>query len=108
MTIREAFQSVIKPFEVDATDVNLALLNAGLDGDMEYSISNKGSVEQSAIDLMFQSMSVTSESESQYSTSKDAKIMRERLLVLARKYGRKDIVGVMTSTPVVRNISRIR
>lgn len=108
MNIKEAFYSVIKPFEVDEEDVELALLNAGLDGSVEYNASLQSAVEKSSIDLMFQVISVTSESESQYSTSKDAKLLRERLLFFARKHGRKDITNALNPSVKVKNISRMR
>ncbi|SUJ19144.1 Uncharacterised protein [Sphingobacterium spiritivorum] len=107
MTIKEAFHQFLG-FDVDSQAIALALLNAGLDGSAEYNASLKPQVERSTIDVLFQSIAVTSESESQYSTSKDAKLMRERLLYLARKYGRKDIVNAITGTVIVKNISRMR
>ncbi len=107
MTIKEAFQQFLG-IEVDSKAVELALLNAGLDGTSEYSAALRPLVEGNVIDLLFQSIAVTSESESQYSTSKDAKIMRERLLYLARKYGRADILNALTSRVRVKDISRMR
>ncbi|WP_282638099.1 DUF6706 family protein [Sphingobacterium thalpophilum] len=107
MTIKEAFQQFLG---IDADDkaIELALLNASLDGSEEYSASLKASVERSTIDLLFQTNIVTSESESQYSTSKDAKLMRDRLLYLARKYGRRDVVDALIGSVKITNKSRIR
>lgn len=108
MTVKDAFNEFIKPFEADTKAVELALLNVNLDGSGEYSASLKASVERATIDIIFQSIAVTAESESQYSTSKDAKLMRERLLYLARKYGRKDITDAITGVVKIKNISRMR
>ncbi|KGE14623.1 DUF6706 family protein [Sphingobacterium deserti] len=107
MTIKEAFQQFLG-IDVDSKAVELALINAGLDGASDYSAALLPIVEKSTIDLLFQSIAVTSESESQYSTSKDAKLMRDRLLYLARKYGRGDILKALTSSVRVKDISRIR
>jgi len=108
MTIKEAFQSLIKPFELDSEDIELALLNANLDGSAEYNASLQRSVERSIIDPLFQVIAINSESESQLSISYDSKLKRERLLVLARKYGRKDIINALTSSVKVKDISRMR
>lgn len=107
MIIKEAFQQFLG-VDVDSRAIELALLNANLDGLAEYTAGLKAQVERSTIDLLFQAIAVTSESESQYSTSKDAKLMRERLLFLARKYGRKDIVAAVTGVVKIKDISRIR
>lgn len=107
MLVREAFQEFLG-FDASTKAIELALLNANLDGSAEYTASLKASVERSTIDLLFQSIVVTSESESQYSTAKDAKLMRDRLLYLARKYGRKDIVDALTGTVKIKDISRMR
>lgn len=107
MTIKEAFKQFLG-FSAEGEAIDLALLNANLDGSAEYNSSIKASVERSTIDLLFQLIAVTSESESQYSTSKDSKSMRERLLYLARKYGRKDIIDSVTGVVKVKNVSRIR
>ncbi len=108
MTIKGAFQSLIKPFELDDEDIELALLNANLDGSAEYNASLQRSVERSVIDPLFQVIAINSESESQLSISYDSKLKRERLLVLARKCGRKDIIDSLTSSVKVKNISRMR
>lgn len=107
MTVKEAFQQFLG-VDVDDKAIELALLNASLDGSAEYNASLKARVERSTIDLLFQTNIVTSESESQYSTSKDAKLMRDRLLFLARKYGRKDIVDALVGVVKITNISRMR
>lgn len=108
MTIKEAFQQFLGVDDVDSKAIDLALLNAGLDGQQDYDASFKGRVESGSIDLIFQLYTVVSESESQYSTSKDAKLMRYRLLYLARKYGRKDIEAALIGRVTVKDISRIR
>ncbi|MFD2597330.1 DUF6706 family protein [Sphingobacterium corticis] len=107
MTIKEAFQQFLG-IDVDGRAIDLALLNSSLDGSGKYDASSRAAVERSTIDLLFQQIAVVSESESQYSTSKDAKIMRERLLYLARKYGRKDIVSALTGSVKISNKSRMR
>lgn len=106
MTIKEAFHQFVKPFVVDDGAAEIALINADLDGSAQYTASLKASVERSTIDTLLQEMSVISESESQFSTSKDAKLLRERLLYLARKYGRNDIVSIYNVR--IKNISRMR
>ncbi len=107
MTVKEAFQQFLG-FETDNRAIDLALLNSHLDGSEEYTVGLKSRVERSTIDLLFQTIAVTSESESQLSTSRDAKLMRERLLFLARKYGRKDILDALGGAVKIKNISRIR
>lgn len=107
MNIKEAFQQFLGADAEDAA-IELALINAGLSGSDQYDASLKAVVERSTIDLTFQLYMVTSESESQYSTSKDSKLMRERLLYLARKYGRKDILDALIGKVTVTNISRMR
>ena len=108
MTIIEAFEQFLGIEDIDDKAIELALLNANLDGSAEYNASLKADVERSTIDLLFQSIAVTSESESQYSTSKDAKLMRDRLLYLARRYGRKDIINAIQGKVTVEDISRLR
>lgn len=108
MTIEVAFQQFLGIEDAEDSAIELALVNAGLSGSDQYDASLRAVVEGSVIDLLFQMYIVTLETESQLSISRDPKLMRERLLYLARKYGRKDIVNALSGKVTITNISRMR
>jgi len=107
MTVRDALLWQIG--EGPGTDgADLALLHAGLDGAAPYLPEMRAAVERAAIEPLFRGMAVASETEGGLSISRTAREMRARLLWLARRHGRTDILREIEGAATVSDISRKR
>jgi len=107
MTVRDAL--VWQIGDAPGTgDADLALLHAGLDGGAPYTPAMRAAVERAAIEPLFLRLSIATEAEGGLSISRTAREMRQRLMWLARRHGRRDILRELEGTAALSDASRIR
>jgi len=107
MTVRDAFLAHLG-HEAAASEVAVALLEAGLDGDAPYLPEMRAAVERAVVDPLWRHAAVLSEAEGGLSVSRSAREVRGRLLWLARRHGRRDIVRELEGAAGISDASRMR
>jgi len=107
MTVRDALLWQIGG-DPGTGEAGPALLHAGLDGDAPYAPAMRAAVERAAIEPLFRRLAVASETEGGLSISRSAAGMRSRLLWLARRHGRRDIVRELEGAARLSDVSRKR
>lgn len=95
MTIKEALEASV---HIQLTDklLDKALIDAGLDGALTYSIQDVANVDEAAIELLIAVMSMKTVSEGSYSVTIDQEAVIKRLLILATKYNRTDLIALLS------------
>lgn len=107
MTIKEALIAALG-IHVGSNTLNKVLEDSGLIPDAEY-IPNAHSrkVDMAAIEALFSLYGVNSKSEGDMSISYNGKELKERLLFLARKYNRADIINAIEPRATVGSVRRM-
>jgi len=106
MTNREALIATLEISMPDDT-IDLALINAEIDGEAEYTKANQNVVEQCAIPLLYNLYTRVDVREGDYAVSHPDffRKVRERLLYLARKHNATDIIDQLNETPTITSKS---
>lgn len=97
MTVREALINIVSTPVNDGT-IDLVLINSDLIGTEQYSKALSESIEKAAIEVLQASVSAPDISEGGYSIRYDRNAIQSRLLFLARKHNRTDILKELTPT----------
>lgn len=106
MTIKDALIAAIG-VSVSAGALQKTLADAGLNPSDEYIPSSHSRlVDIASIEVLFSLYGVSSKSEGDMSVSYNAKDLKDRLLFLARKYKRWDIVDAIEPRPKVSSVKR--
>lgn len=100
MLKKEAFKKVIQ-VDVDDSTLDLALLEAGIDGTLEAIQGDLKSLELAAIPLLQSLMIIASESEGGYSVSYSLEGIKIRLLFLAKKHGLTGLIATLGGQPKI-------
>lgn len=106
MTNKEALQGELM-IEVPAGAVDKALADASLNPSDTYQVSNRNAIGNVAIELLYGIIMYSSEKEGTWGVGYSHEGIKARLLYLARKYGRDDIVSELAPQPKIRNRTNI-
>lgn len=101
MTKKEAFLNVVQVGTIDDSTAEMYLLSAGLVSDDEFT-SDLKELELAAIPCLESLLPISSTGEGVFSEGRSYQGIKDRLLLLARKYGRDDIVNSLTEKPVIK------
>lgn len=97
MTKEEAFLNVVQVGSVDESTAQLYLLASNINGSDEYT-GDLAELEKCAIPCLQSLLTVTSQSEGAWSEGRNVEGIKQRLLLLARKYGNKEILAELIPT----------
>lgn len=102
MTNKEALVATMQ-ISVPDNSLELALINAGIDGTGTYTMAMQEQVEKCAIPLLYALYTEPDIQEGGYQVSHPdfLRKVRERLLYLAGKYNMTDILNVINPRPTV-------
>jgi len=106
MLVLDAFTSILGD-GASAAEAELALAGEGLAPTDVYASAMREAVERACIDPLHRRLSRASETEPGLSIAHDRAMMRGRLLWLARRHGRRDILE-QYGPPRIRDVSRMR
>lgn len=101
MTKKEAFLRVIQDGSLEDEDAEMHLLASGIDADAEFT-GDLNELEIAAISCLQSLLGVSSESEGAWSQSRSKDGLKDRLLFLARKHKKDNIVKDILSIPTIR------
>lgn len=101
MTKKEAFLEVVQDGSLSDTNAEMYLLSAGMDPDASF-IGDLDEIEIAAIPCIQSLLGVGSESEGAWSQSRSKEGLKDRLLFLARKHGKEDLVNAILKVPVIK------
>src|SRR5690606_3761812 len=96
MTKKEALFSSINYGDLSDQALELALISAGIDGDAQFTKEDVKSIELASIPVLESLMTTLSERESQFTVTRSIDGIKQRLLLLAGRYGRKDIINALS------------
>lgn len=105
ITKKQALLSSIQ-YHVSDADLEYALITAGLNGDDQFSKEDLEDVEKASIPVLISLWGTLSEREGGFTLTKSEQGMKGRLLYLARKYGRTDILSSFSSVPTISSVGR--
>lgn len=101
--------ALIATLQVSVPDpsVDLALINAVIDGTATYTVAMQEQIEKTAIPLLYGLFTSPDISEGGYSISHPdfLRKVKERLLYLAKKYGMDDLISELNPKPTVTGVS---
>ncbi len=97
MTVKEALINIVST-PVDGGTIDLVLINSDLNGNDTYSKALSESIEKAAIEVLQSVLSSPDISEGGYSVRYDRNAIQSRLLFLARKHNRADILDGVKPT----------
>lgn len=98
MLKKEAFLRVVQVGSLEDEDAEMFLLSAGIVFDDEFT-GDIEELEKAAIPCLQSLLSVSSEGEGSWSESRSFPGLKQRLLLLAKKFGRDDIVDSLKDIP---------
>lgn len=101
MLKKEAFLRVVQVGSLEEEDAEMFLLSAGIVFDDQFT-GDIEELEKAAIPCLQSLLSVSSESEGSWSQSRSATGLKQRLLLLAEKFGRDDIINSLKETPRIK------
>lgn len=105
MTKKVAFASVLQVSGIDANTIEMALLEAGINQDANFSKGDLKELELAAIPVLQSMMSTSSQSEGSFSISFDREGIKQRLLFLAHKHNLTDVISSVSGSPKIRAIN---
>jgi hypothetical protein len=97
MTLKEALAAVVSQ-SVSDNVLEKALADWELLGDDLYTNSSALLVDAAAVDVLFNLWASPNVSEGGFSVSYDRTALKDKIIILATKSGRKDILSAMTPT----------
>lgn len=98
MTKKEAFIRLIQVGSLEDEDAELFLLSAGIVFDAEFT-GDLEELEPAELSCLLRLLTVSSESEGSWSQSRSLEGTKQRLLFLAKKFGRDDIISSLKGIP---------
>lgn len=87
MKLIEAIKAKVRPYPVQHTSIEVALIDRGLTLDSDYSLALKSEVNLVCIELYKQLLSLTSVSQSDASLGFDVNALKKRLVGLMKDEG---------------------
>lgn len=100
MIVKEALVAVIG-IPVDENLVEVAIIDQGLLGNQEYTKSHAPFVGKAAVDVLLSIWSQPDVTEGGYSVKYDRNAVKDRLVFLARKYDRADVIAQVDVVPTI-------
>lgn len=106
MTKKEALSATLMVTVPDAS-LELALINAEINGSLTYTKADQEAIEKCAIPLLYGLFTDPDISEGDYSKSHPdfLRKIRERLLYLAKKYSVTEVLDALAATPTITSKS---
>ncbi|WP_433863144.1 DUF6706 family protein [Sphingobacterium thalpophilum] len=101
MTKKEAFIRLVQVGSLDDKDAEMFLLSAGVEFDTEFT-GDLEELEPAELSCLLRLLTVSSESEGSWSQSRSLEGTKQRLLFLAKKFGRDDIIDSLKETPTIK------
>ncbi len=101
MNKKEAFLEVVQDGSLSDMNAEMYLLSAGINPEDPFN-ANLDEIEIAAIPCIQSLLGVSSESEGAWSQSRSKDGLKDRLLFLARKHGKDDIVKAVLKIPVIK------
>jgi len=103
-TKKEALFTSIGYGDLSDDALEIALTSAGLDGSEPFTKDDVKDIEIASIPVLESLLGITSERESQFTVTRSYEGLKMRLLLLAGRYGRKDIIDAFSSVPKISSV----
>lgn len=104
MTVRQALQSVIG-LPVDESTIDLALIDHDLIAIDMYNKNLSEQIGKAAVDVLLSAWNTPDITEGGYSIKHNREAIKAKLVFLAKKHGRTDVIDQLETKPTVRGRS---
>lgn len=108
MTNKQAFYATLQlQYSVPSDTVDLALINADIDGDATYTKVDQEGIEKATIPVLYGLFTAPDIREGDFSVSHPdfLRKVKERLVFFATKYAMTDMLNAINPKPTVRGVT---